>query len=459
MHVEITIQDGGVVVRDAGSRNGTFVNGKRLDAPHPAAKSDLIMLGSGGPAFSIEDLHIVKGPTSPSEPPGGGGRGEATPVEPKPSKGSGKPLVEPRTDPTPLAKAKGALKADVLEDMSQEGAKRLRLIVWASVIATVAIAVVVLAVAQGQVNESEQRMVAEREQFEAARGAGVEQSLLRARESLNGQLASADSAGRHAEQEMVRLRAELGKASGSEGSRARLDSLRRALKAAEDRATAVATQVRAVRASNLAQVAQLNQGAVGLLVSFSGERVVSGSGFAITPSGYFVTNRRVVVDDSGKVRDTIYVTMADQRFTLANRIQVVALGSRELDVAVVKIPDYSGPHMRKVDWSAAGANQGEPAALIGFPYGVELAIDDMSFNVVRTSLSAGIFSKVAPDRIDFDAFAVGASSGSPVLNAAGEVVAVHRAGPSTGPGLGLSIPISRIVSLLPPDARNELGIR
>ena len=380
-------------------------------------------------------------------------------MEPKPSKGSGQPLVEPRTDPTPLAKAKGALKADVLEDMSQNGAKRVRVIVWASVIATVAIAVVLLAVTQGRVNESEQRMVAQREQLDAARRTGLEQSLLRARESLNEQLASADSARRQAEQEMVRLRAELDKTSSSDRSGATLDSLRRALKAAEDRATAVATQVRAVRESNLAQVAQLNQGAVGLLVSFRGERVVSGSGFVITPSGYFVTNREVVVDDSGKVRDTIYVTMADQRFTLANRIQVVALGSRELDIAVVKIPGYRGPHMKKVDWSAAGANQGEPAALIGFPYGVELAFDDTSSNVVRTSLSAGIFSRVAPDRIHFDAFTVGGSSGSPVLNAAGEVVAIHRAGLSTGPGLGVSVPISRIVSLLPVDARNELGIR
>jgi serine protease Do len=115
--------------------------------------------------------------------------------------------------------------------------------------------------------------------------------------------------------------------------------------------------------------------------------------------------------------------------------------------------------MKKVDWNAGGAQQGEPAALIGFPYGVDLAFDDTSSNVVRTSMSAGIFSKVAADRIQFDGFTVGGSSGSPIFNAAGEVVAVHRAGLTGGPGLGFSIPVARVLPLLPGDAKGELGLR
>ena len=61
-----------------------------------------------------------------------------------------------------------------------------------------------------------------------------EQSLVRARQSLDQQLAAGDSARRRAEEEMMRLRAEVGKAqAGGEGSRAVLDSLRRALKTAD----------------------------------------------------------------------------------------------------------------------------------------------------------------------------------------------------------------------------------
>ena len=535
-HAEIVIEDGGVKVRDLGSRNGTYLNGRRIDSAQPLTKGQFIMLGSGGPTFVVDELHIVKPQLSDSGT-------ETTPVEAKPISQESTPdapakparaprPVEPPTDPAPPAppapKAAGepkVLKAmgpatrlarrsfagagrtaffkDVLEDMSQKSARRVRIVVWASVATTVLIAGMLLGVTQWRVAQSEKRITQDRAQFEAradsirkaanveaerlraafdsarsssapravvdslrnaladaARRTGVlEQALVRARQSLDQQLAAGDSARRRAEEEMTRLRAEVAKAQSGEGSRAALDSLRRALKAAEDRANDVATQVRAVRGSNLAQVAQLNQGAVGLLVSFIGQKVVSGSGFAITPSGYFVTNRHVVTDDSGRVRDTIYVTMADQKFALTARVQVVALGTGDVDLAVVKIPDYRGPYIKKVDWQAAGAVQGEPAALIGFPYGVDLAFDDTASNVVRTSMSAGIFSKVAADRIQFDGFTVGGSSGSPIFNAAGEVVAVHRAGLSGGPGLGFSIPVSRVIALLPADAKGELGLR
>jgi pSer/pThr/pTyr-binding forkhead associated (FHA) protein len=60
VHAEIAIQDGGVMIRDAGSRNGTFVNGKQITGSQPARKGDLVMLGPGGPTFTIEELRIVK---------------------------------------------------------------------------------------------------------------------------------------------------------------------------------------------------------------------------------------------------------------------------------------------------------------------------------------------------------------------------------------------------------------
>jgi pSer/pThr/pTyr-binding forkhead associated (FHA) protein/S1-C subfamily serine protease len=517
-HSEVAIEGGGVVVRDAGSRNGTYLNGRRIDEATPVAKGDQIMLGSGGPTLAVEDLHIVRG--TGEESAGGSGGSERTPAQPAKRRDG---YVEPRTDPSPIEDkgpkrasptpvlehrsfggvGKTAFFKDVLEDMSQKSARRVRVVVWASVMTTVLIAVALLAVTQWRVAASEERIATEQRRYEAradsirvaasaeasrlraafdsarassapravldslrnaladaSRRTGVlEVALLRARESLNQQLAAGDSARRAAEEETNRLRAELGRATDMSTPIQSVDSLRRALKVAEERANDVATQVRTVRGANLAQVAQLNQGAVGLLVSFVGDRVVAGSGFAITPSGYFVTNRHVVTDDSGRVRDSIYVTMADQRFTLAHRVQVVALGPRDVDIAVVKIPEYRGPYMKRLDWAAAGASQGEPAALIGFPYGVELAFDDTTSNVVRTSMSAGIFSKVSADRIQFDGFTVGGSSGSPIFNAVGEVVAVHRAGYSTGRSLSFSIPVSRVLAILPPDARNELGIR
>jgi S1-C subfamily serine protease len=103
--------------------------------------------------------------------------------------------------------------------------------------------------------------------------------------------------------------------------------------------------------------------------------------------------------------------------------------------------------------------QGEPAALIGFPAGMVAAMDASQTGTVKTSMSAGIFSKVETERVQFDGFTVSGSSGSPIFNASGEVVAVHRSGLREAAGLGFGVPINKLLPLLPAQARAELGIR
>ena len=527
VHAEILIQDGGVTAQDAGSRNGTYLNGKRLEGPHPLARSDLLMLGSGGPTFSVEELRIVKGQAAqpvPREDP------SVTPAEATGRATGAAGVGGSATDPIPAHKrapddikkagpasdlrrsfagvGRTAFFKDVLEDMSQKNAKRVRYVVWAGVGTTVLVAAAILAVSQRQVAESEKRLERERIRIQAeaeserarataaanqlrasfdsalsssapravidslrnaladaSRRTGMlEQSLVRARQSLDQQLAAGDSARRRAEDDMTRLRTEVSKAQAGDGSRAALDSLRRALRSAEDKANEVATQMRAVRGggSTLARVSQANQAAVGLIFSFvdGRNRITDGTGFVITRSGYMVTNRHNVVDEAGKQRDSLFVTMADQRFTTTpTRVQIVDI-SREYDLALVRIPNYTGPFVEKVDWNGQGASQGEAAALIGFPGGVDLAFDaNQSSTTIRTSMSAGIFSKVAADRIQFDGFSVKGSSGSPIFNAGGEVVAVHFQGIAGNAGLSFSVPISKAIPLLPPDAKSELGLR
>jgi pSer/pThr/pTyr-binding forkhead associated (FHA) protein len=132
-HAEIAIHDAGVTIRDAGSRNGTFVNGKRLEGTHHAQKGDLIMLGSGGPTLTIEDLHIVKGPkgASSAKEPAAGGRGAGVaqtsfrepPTAPS-DRGNG-PSSGPRGH-SPLVR-------NVLDDVPEESARRVRLLIWVGV--------------------------------------------------------------------------------------------------------------------------------------------------------------------------------------------------------------------------------------------------------------------------------------------------------------------------------------
>ena len=120
------------------------------------------------------------------------------------------------------------------------------------------------------------------------------------------------------------------------------------------------------------------------------------------------------------------------------------------------IPSYAGPYIAKADWAGTRARQGESAAIIGFPRGAALALDQT--RTVRTSMAGGIFSKVTPDRIQFDGFTIGGSSGSPIFNANGEVVAVHAAGLKEAAGLGFAVPLTMVIPFLPAEAKAELGI-
>jgi S1-C subfamily serine protease len=290
-----------------------------------------------------------------------------------------------------------------------------------------------------------------------ARTTALEAALERAEESLADQLAAGEQARMESLDEVERLRTELEARQATGTPESLLDSLRAAVQEAEDRTAAIQTQMDAVRGGNLASVAQANQRAVGLVTAFIGGDVYDGSGFVITPSGYFVTNRHVL-QPSGRPRaDSMFVTLADQRSSSMLRTTVVrVIAAPGPDLALLKIQDYDGPYVPRVDWDGTNARQGEPAALIGFPAGFGNAVDQSGR--VRTSMTAGIFAKVTSTDINFDGFTVGGSSGSPIFNAAGEVVGVHRSGLAEAVGMGFAVPVARVFDLLPQDAKAELGL-
>ena len=100
-------------------------------------------------------------------------------------------------------------------------------------------------------------------------------------------------------------------------------------------------------------------------------------------------------------------------------------------MALIKVRGYQGSYLTAIDWAGTKARQGEPAALIGYPAGSGFARDRTS--IVRTS-------------------------GSPVFNADGDVISVHRAGLRQGPGFALSVPVKYAIPLMPPALRQRLGV-
>jgi pSer/pThr/pTyr-binding forkhead associated (FHA) protein/S1-C subfamily serine protease len=498
VHCEIVLKpDGKVVVRDAQSRNGTYLGGTRISGERELGRGDRLRLGSSGPELVVAHLSRPGEPQS-DEP-------SAKPAPPRRRESLAAKVAARFGEARRSFGGKGAtvFLNEMFAESTRKTAKRVRWAVWSFVV-LLGIAVAAMyyysewrvqqateqitqqqreAIARQQAiaDSMQQAASAERdrlsEALEEARAGSAPASvvdslrvalgaaeartealataLARAESSLAEQLAAGDSVNRAAQAELARLQTELNRASASGTSDALLDSLRAAVQSAEERATQIASQVRAVEGVNLAAVAQANQGAVGLVAVFIGNEIYDGSGFAVTASGYFVTNRHVVMHQNRRP-DSVYVTMADDEMMMPADVVQVASPSGP-DLAVLKIRGFDGPYLQQVDWSGSAARQGEPAALIGFPAGMGNAYD-ASTGTVRTSMSAGIFSKVTADVINFDGFTVGGSSGSPVFNATGEVVGVHRAGLREAVGMGFAVPIPQLVALLPAEARRELGL-
>jgi len=484
MHAEIEWQpDGSLLVRDLGSRNGTYVNGAMVDDVHPLELGDRLSLGPAGPTYLILEVQGIVAVASDND---------ASPAQ--------QAAVD--VPPSSQGSKRGTLFfQNLIEESSRSTRARIRWIVWTFVcLLAGAVGVIYwiseqkvretaarleeqsrLLAEQGAVADSLRRVAADeyerlRQELEQARLSAapgtvldslrdaltearertdaLEVNLLQAQESLNRQLAVGDSLQLAARQELLRVRSDLNRAIGSRESAALLDSLRQAVRLAEEQAADMAARLRAVKGSDLSAVIQGNMGAVGLVTAFFRAGHFEGSGFVLAPAGYYVTNRHVVVLD-GEWPDSVYVVMNEQRRRL--RADVIGVGAPDgPDLAVLRIRDYSGPHVRSVDWAGQKMGLGEPAALIGFPAGMAMALDEDL--TVRASVNAGIFSKIESERVQFDGFTISGSSGSPIFNADGDVVAVHRAGLKEAVGMGFAIKIGLLIPLLPSEAKRDLGL-
>jgi len=476
IHAELTVgATGGLVVRDAESKNGTYLNGERISKPMPIRLGDKIMLGQGGPVLLVEGMG-----TAPQR----AALGQKTVVGL-----IGQALAKAREERKKGGRGSTAFMRAVAEEVGKDSRRKLR---WLTAIVIVLILLLgggvygvywLLSRQVEHTNEAvrtaEDSARAEgdrlRRELTAARAAAapaaqvdslrvqlaaaesrtaqLQVALNRAQQALGQQLAAGESQRQEGQRDLQRMRDQLAAAERRAPSQESLDSLRRAVATAESQAASLDAKMRAIRGTDFAGMAQQNQGAVGLVtVALGGDRY-DGTGFVISADGYMLTNWHVVADSTHAVADTVWVTMADQ--SLGRYADIIAT-SRERDVALIRIRGYQGSYLSAIDWGGAKARQGEPAALIGYPAGSGFARDRAS--VVRTSMTAGILSRVTPDLIQFDGMTTGGSSGSPVFNADGEVISVHRAGLRQGPGFALSVPVKYAIPLMPPALRQRLGI-
>lgn len=486
VHAELTVgAGGGLVIRDAQSKNGTYLNGERISKPMPIRLGDKIMLGNGGPVLLIEGMGTAPQKAVPRpQAAAAGSVGQKTVIGM-----IGDALARAKDERKRGGRGTTAFMKAIREEVGNDARRKIRWLTGLVIVLVLLLGGGVYAVywlLSGQVEHTKQALrTAEdssraegerlRRELAAARAAAapaaevetlrvqlaaaesrtsqLQAALDRAQQALGQQLAAGEARREEAQRDLQRMRDQLAAAERRAPSQGLIDSLRRSVTAAEAQAASLDAKMRAIRGTDFAGMAQQNQGAVGLItVALGGDRY-DGTGFVISPDGYMLTNWHVVADSAHLQPDTVWVTMADQ--AIGHYADVVAT-SRERDVAIIKIRGFQGAYLTAIDWAGTKARQGEPAALIGYPAGSGFARDRTS--IVRTSMTAGILSRVTADLIQFDGMTTGGSSGSPVFNADGDVISVHRAGLRQGPGFALSVPVKYAIPLMPPTLRQRLGL-
>lgn len=431
-HAVIDFDDSGATfLADLGSRNGTYLNGRQITGRTPVRAGDRIMLGWQGPLFEVR----VLGSSAMEENAG-------APYNPR--------REPPRTLAGIVAVAEEEARAygggakkptrfvtSLLRQLATESSFAFRALT----------ALVLILLAAGVIFVYREG---------AQRTADAEARLASAERRLTEQLQQSEAAQARQSEELTNLRNQLAAARAAAVSRSVLDSLERRVRDAESRAAQPGPAPAAApggSSADFSTVARENGRVVGLvIVQYLGDTVM-GSGFALTSSGYFVTNRHVIQNESRGAPRSISVVMAETSTPLF--ADVVAVSNvEEQDIAILRVRGFRGSPARSIDWQGRGAVQGAPAAMIGFPFGIQLALES---GVIRAHLFGGYIAQTG-DWIRFNSVTYAGVSGSPLFNQNGEVIAVHFGAAQAGPGLAVSVPMRLVRRWLPADARAELGL-
>ena len=429
-HAVIAFDEAGVAtVLDLGSRNGTFLNGQPVRSRTPIVPGDSLMLGWHGPIFEVR----VLGARAMAE-------GEGSPYQPKrepPKSLSGMVSVAEEKARDATGVRPGIFVSTMARQMATESSALFRittLVLFAGVITAVAL------VYRGA----------------AQRTADAEARLVGAQRAFSQQLHEATEAQKQSGAQIAALRRQLDAARRTAVSRAVVDSLEHRLREAEAlQAQPQSTAPDAGSVHDWTGIVRDNGRSIGLVIARFASDSIMGSGFVVTPSGYFVTTRHVVRDDARGDARQVYVVMAETNVALpADVVSVSSLQSQ--DVAVLRIHGFHGPAVHAIDWTGRAAQQGAPAAVLGFPFGTQLAADQSG--VVRSTLFAGYIAGQTGEWLRFSGPTYAGVSGSPVFNSRGEVIALHFGAPREGIGMGISVPMSKVRRWLPPEVRTELGL-
>lgn len=217
------------------------------------------------------------------------------------------------------------------------------------------------------------------------------------------------------------------------------------------------------------------------------ERLFTGTGFVVGPDGLLLTNRHVALpwesDEPARAiasrgfipvmtRMYGYVPERQERF----EVELVA-ASGSSDLAAMRAPEIAG-EVTPLALAASSPSPGEEIVVMGYPTGIRALLARSDPRIVAeltgerrdawrvaerlseagqiTPLSTrGIVGQVTPVRVVYDAETTRGGSGGPVLDLAGDVVAVNMAILPEFGGSNLGVPVEEAIRLLALVAEDE----
>jgi S1-C subfamily serine protease len=177
---------------------------------------------------------------------------------------------------------------------------------------------------------------------------------------------------------------------------------------------------------DLARIARENRAAVALVVAqFDDGSSFSGTGFVVRSSrgeALIVTNRHLVTTSGSRSKRLSVVMDGSSQSYQAEIVSVH--GAADLALLRVKTPARL-PTVKGIAEASVMLAEGAPVAMLGYPLGLDLQMggDWHEVGVSATSMQ-GTVSRVLPTLVQVDGYGAQGSSGSPIFDASGKVVAV-----------------------------------
>jgi S1-C subfamily serine protease/pSer/pThr/pTyr-binding forkhead associated (FHA) protein len=429
-HAQMMWKDGRYVLRDLESKNGTYVNGKRIAGDQPLKDGDVIQFGADGP--SVEYHVIVEAGDAVAMPRTTGGSGGGPQVLQARGSlgGAGSPAPEPPRGP------RTSMTSRIAFEVAKQTAQ-LRRTTKVLLVGLVLVTGVFLFL-QWRGDRTRTELLGQLQLVEDSNRAVVQQ--------LQGQMQGLAQALTRAQNQADQLRTQLEEGGGDP------TTMRQRIQELED----FQRRLRAAASVDFRQISEANQNAIVLLViEFSANERFTGTGFAIDSQGTVITNKHVLTGERFDRRPTrIAVKFRGSRQWFQGQFVGVAANA---DVGVLRVTIRGGtPRVIGFAETTSEPRRGDPVAIMGFPLGFDLPMEGQGLDAIaEPSLTAGTVSKVIPNLIQVDGWGAPGSSGSPLFDREGRVIGVLYGGaPGTEGRVIFAAPVSTVKATL-----NSLGLR